>query len=206
MRISIGVLLLSAGLFVVDGASRADAGDVPTIRVRVYDYAGIVTDTLSEAQHLAANYYTAIDVGIDWAPTFGPHGRKEGDKENDRLQDFSIIVLSRSMAARRPWPPGAIGTAIVTPEGGGKIAYVLYDRLRDAAASAGWPVKELLGVVIAHELAHLMLPPGSHSAEGLMRKGWDVAELRQFHADSLAFTPDQSVLIRERLGQVVAAR
>jgi hypothetical protein len=39
-----------------------------------------------------------------------------------------------------------------------------------------------------------------------MRKGWDVAELRQFQPSSLAFTPEQTALIRARLGQVVAAR
>jgi hypothetical protein len=206
MRISIGVFLLSAGLLVVDNASRAEARDVPSIRVRIYDYANVVPDTITEAQHLAANFYTAIDVAIDWAPTFGPRGRRDGDQEHDRLQDFSIMVLSRSMVARRPWPAGAIGSAVVAPEGGGKIAYVLYDRLKDAAANGGWPVKDLLGVVIAHELAHLLLPAGSHSADGLMRKGWDVAELRRFQASSLAFTPDQTALIRQRLGQVVAAR
>ena len=209
MKISIVVLLLSTAL-VVDGASRAEAGDA--IRVRAYDYAGIAPDILTEAQRLAAGFYTAIDVAIDWAPTFGPRGRKDVggrkdvDREHDRLQDFTIIVLSRSMVSRRPWPADALGTAVVAPEGGGRIAYVLYDRLKDAATNADWPVKDLLGVVIAHELAHLLLPPGSHSQDGLMRKGWDVAELRRFQARSLAFTPDQSALIRERLGLVVAAR
>jgi hypothetical protein len=204
MKTSIVVVLLSTALLVVDGASRAEADD--TIRVRAYDYAGIAPDILTEAQRLAAGFYAAIDVAIDWAPTFGPRGRKNGDREHDRLQDFTIIVLSRSMVSRRPWPAGAIGTAVVAPEGGGRIAYVLYDRLKDAATNADWPVKDLLAVVIAHELAHLLLPPGSHSPDGLMRKGWDVAELRRFQASSLAFTPDQTALIRERLGQVVAAR
>jgi hypothetical protein len=206
MKILIVVVLLSTGLLVVDGASRAEAGDAPPIRVRIYDYAGIAPDMLTEAQRLAARFYTAIEVAIDWAPTFNPRGRKETDQEHDRLQDFTIIVLSRSMVARRPWPPSVIGTAIVAPEGGGRIAYVLYDRLKDAAADGNWPVKDLLAVVMAHELAHLLLPPGSHSSDGLMRKGWDVSELRRFRASSLAFTPDQTALIRQRLGEVVAAR
>jgi hypothetical protein len=186
MWISWAACLLSAGLLVVDATTRADATDVPAIRVRIYDYAGIVPNTLSGAQRLAASYYAAIDVAIEWAPTFGPHGRKNGASKEDRLQDYSIMVMSRSMVARRPWPPGVIGSAVVAPEGGGRIAYVLYDRLKDAATSANWPVQELLGVVVAHELAHLLLPAGSHSPDGLMRKGWDVSELRQFDARSLA--------------------
>jgi hypothetical protein len=206
MKISCVACLLSAALLVVDGTTRADAGDRSAIRLRVYDYAGIAPAALTEAQRLAASYYAAIEVGIEWAPTFGPDGRKDGDSKGDRLQDFTIIVMNRKMVARGRWAPGVIGAAIVAPEGGGRIAYVLYDRLQDAANSAGWPVQELLGVVMAHELAHLLLPVGSHSLEGLMRKGWDVAELRQFDAKSLSFTRDQTALIRERLGQAVAAR
>jgi len=207
MRIPIAVLLISAGIVVVDGVvARGESRDEPVVRVRVYDYAGVVPETLTEAQSIAANFYTAIDIAIDWAPTMGPRARKRPDVENGRLQDFTINVLSRSMVARRAWPAGAIGSAVVAREGGGRIAYVLYDRLKDAAAAAGWQEKELLAVVIAHELAHLLLPPGSHSSDGLMRTGWDVAELRQFHASSLAFTPEQSALIRARLGELVATR
>ncbi len=195
-----------AGLCVVDAATRTDAAATSPIRVRIYDYAGIVPNTLGEAQRLAASYYAAIDVAIEWAPTFDKNGRKEGGGKDDRLQDYSIMVMSRSMVARRQWAPGVVGSAVVAPEGGGRIAYVLYDRLKDAATSAGWPVQDLLGVVVAHELAHLLLPAGSHTPLGLMRKGWDVTELRQFDAKSLSFTRDQSALIRERLGQTVAAR
>ena len=124
MRIPIAVLVISAGIVVVDGVvARAESRDVPAVRVRVYDYAGVVEDTLTEAQSVAATFYTAIDVAIDWAPTMGPRARKRSDVENGRLQDFTIIVLSRSMVARRVWPAGAIGSAVVAREGGGRIAY-----------------------------------------------------------------------------------
>ena len=78
-----------------------------------------------------------------------------------------------------------------------------YDRLKDAAVASGWQVKDLLALVIAHELAHLLLPPGSHTSDGLMRSGWDVAELRHIHLSSLAFTPDNVTAIRKRLAQMV---
>jgi hypothetical protein len=204
MRITLVAVLMSAG--VVVSSTRAVARDEAVIRVRIYDYAGLAPETVTDAQRIAANFYVPIGLAIDWAPTFRPHGRKDRENESGRLQDFTINVLNRTMVARTTWGPNAIGTAVVAPSGGGSIAYVLYDRLRDAAAASGWQVKDLLAVVIAHELAHLLLPPGSHSSDGLMRSGWDVAELRRIHVDSLAFTPDHVARIRERLNQMVPAQ
>jgi hypothetical protein len=204
MRIPILVLLISAGIIVVDGGARAESRDELEVRVRIYDYAGIAPDTLTEAQRYAATFYTPIGVAIDWAPTIGPRARKDQERDHGRLQDCTINVLSHRMVARTKWPKDAIGVAVVAPEGGGRIAYVLYDRLKDAAAASGWPLNELLAVVIAHELGHLLMPPGSHSPDGLMHAGWEVAELRRIHAGSLAFTSDQKTLIRGRLAQVVA--
>jgi hypothetical protein len=201
MRNSLVAILMSAA--VVIGTARPEARDEAVIRVRIYDYVGLASDTLTGAERLAATFYAPIGLAIDWAPTFRPHGHNAGNHEYGRLQDFTIHVLSPSMVARTTWAPDALGTAVVSPSGGGTIAYVLYDRLKNAAAASNWPVKDLLAVVIAHELAHLLLPRGSHSSDGLMRSGWDVTELRRIHADSLAFTPSQVAGIRDRLTQMV---
>ena len=204
MRISLVVFLMSAGIVI--SSARAVARDEAVIRVRIYDYVGLAPDTLTDAQRLAANFYVPIGLAIDWAPTFRPHGRKDPNHEYGRLQDFTINVLSPSMVARATWAPDALGTAVVAPSGGGSIAYVLYDRLKNAAAASGWQVKDLLALVIAHELAHLLLPPGSHSPDGLMRSGWDVAELRRIQLNSLAFTSGQVAGIRDRLTRMVPAQ
>lgn len=206
MRTQSLVVLIGASILVAPSGPRAESRNMPSIRVRIYDYADVARDTLMQAQQLAASFYSRIDVAIDWADTFSLRGRKERYRGDGRLQDFTINVLSRSMVARTTWPKDAIGTAVVAPQGGGRIAYVLYDRLRDAAAASGWPLQDLLAVVIAHELGHLLLPPGAHSSDGLMRSGWDVAELRRFRLDSLGFTPDQKDLIRGRFSEVVASR
>ena|SRR5262245_15017321 len=203
MRTAIVVCLMSAGFAI--SSPRVEARDEGVISVRLYDYAGVSDDTIADAQRLAANFYKPVGVTIDWASTYRKHGRKGGAHDEGRLQDFTINILSSSMVARTHWPPDALGSAVVSPEGGGTIAYVLYDRLKTAAAASRWPVQDLLALVVAHELGHLLLPPGSHS-DGLMRGGWDVSELRHMHLDSLAFSPDHVALIRQRLSQMVAAR
>jgi hypothetical protein len=157
--------------------------------------------TAADAQRLAANFIARL-IGHRLGASVLASRPQDANRIRE-IQDFTINVLSRSMVARTTWAPDAIGTAVVAPSGGGSIAYVLYDRLKDAAVASGWQVKDLLAVVIAHELAHLLLPPGAHSSNGLMRSGWDVAELRRIRLDSLAFTPDHIAGIRERLTQMV---
>jgi hypothetical protein len=203
MRTAIVVWLMSAGFAI--SAPRVEARDEAVISVRLYDYAGISEETLADTQRLVANFYTPAGVTIDWASTFRPHRRKDREGDNGRLQDFTINILNRSMVARTNWPPDALGSAVVSREGQGTIAYVLFDRLKTAAAASHWPVQDLLALVVAHELGHLLLPPGSHS-DGLMRGGWDVSELRRMRLDSLAFSPDHLALIRERLSHMVAAQ
>jgi hypothetical protein len=205
MRIAIAVFVLSAGIVAADRFARAEAPAGPIVRVRLYDYVNLAPDTVSEAQRTAAGYYSAIGVAIDWAPTERPRARRKNERGDGRLQDFTINILSRDMVARTTWPKNAIGTAILSNDGEGRIAYVLYDRLEEAAFAAGWPVKDLLGVVVAHELGHLLLSSATRS-EGLMRPTWDVAELRRIRPSDLAFTPGERERIQERLAEVVAAR
>jgi hypothetical protein len=57
---------------------------------------------------------------------------------------------------------------------------------------------DLMGLVIAHELGHLLLPFGAHSDEGVMRGRWEVRELQRLDVRQLGFTPFQAMQIRRR--------
>jgi hypothetical protein len=201
--VSVLLLLISAGIAGADPPSH-EAREGPSITVRLYDYVEIKPDTLSEAQRVAAGFYGAIGVTVEWEPTLRLQKHGCDGCGSGRLQDFTINILNRAMVARGRWPKDAVGMAAVAPEGGGKIAYVLYDRLRDASSAAGWSLTEFLGVVIAHELGHLLLPPGSHSS-GLMRANWDIADPKSFNVHNLAFTPQETALIRSRIFRMLSA-
>jgi hypothetical protein len=57
---------------------------------------------------------------------------------------------------------------------------------------------DLMSLVIAHEIGHLLLPYGSHSETGVMRSRWEVRELRSLDVRQLGFTPYQAQQIRRR--------
>src|SRR5262245_10234349 len=95
-----------------------------------------------------------------------------------------------------------VGVAAVAEHGRGRIAYVLFDRVIAAATDAVVDPMHVLGLVMAHEIAHLLLPPKPHSLTGLMRPGWDVREFREDASSSrFGFTETQADQIRHHLRQ-----
>jgi hypothetical protein len=65
---------------------------------------------------------------------------------------------------------------------------------------------ELLGVVMAHEIGHLLLPPGSHVEYGLMRGRWDYRDIRDLNRLDLDFSAAQAEQIRGALGLSLGAQ
>ncbi len=102
------------------------------------------------------------------------------DERLGRARD-NVFGLSPAMADGRP----------------GRLAYVFYHRIRDFVVTHTIPEQEalLLGLAIAHEVGHLLLPDNSHSRRGIMRARWDRQDLR-FAAADLVFTAQQAKSIR----------
>lgn len=57
---------------------------------------------------------------------------------------------------------------------------------------------DVMGLVMAHELGHLLLPHDSQSRSGLMRANWRVEDLR-VDRGPLEFTRTQAEVIRQAL-------
>jgi hypothetical protein len=57
----------------------------------------------------------------------------------------------------------------------------------------------LLGHVAAHEIAHLLLGPHSHTASGLMRARWGLQTMEKMKRSGLEFNSTQAAVMVERL-------
>ena len=178
----------------------ATESETPDVRIRILDYARIANDVIARAQQRVTDIYKIIGVQVRWQVTVCPPAPSSSVADTlTEPSDFVVIVLSPNMSRRLKVARDVVGMAIVPPQGGGRIAYVLFDRVTRVARTARLDVTDILGMVMAHEIGHLMLPDGSHSDSGLMRADWKIKELhRPLHA-AFEFTIPEGEAIRRHL-------
>jgi hypothetical protein len=108
-----------------------------------------------------------------------------------RLDRIHLVVIDEPEARRLiSNKPGTLGFAIPSAS----RVYVHYDRTSALARTRGVQPGWFLGVVMAHELAHVLLSSG-HSDGGVMRRALNPDPNRP-----PAFTREEGRHLRERLG------
>jgi hypothetical protein len=163
-------------------ASAADPSAPRRLPVTVCDFAGVEPSVLAAAETVASDVYRSAGVTIEWAES-GCIAGPPGLYVNLVSVDSGDVHLAELM----------VGFA----ESGGLTATVLYNRIERLARHHHKKPQMVLGYVIAHELGHLLLPPHSHSATGIMQPALNLdsgAEVLR-----VSFTPEQAELIAGKL-------
>jgi hypothetical protein len=198
------ILLLSVGGERM--AATRDASESPLgVTVQIHDYVHLSPAALSTASDLVSRVYKSIGVRIDWlAPMRQDLHRAQAapprEPSHSPIAQFTIIVLTPEMTQRGHIEEGVLGFAAVATDGGlGRIAYVIYDRVQQQASSGAIDEADLMGLVMAHEIGHLLLGPGSQGEAGLMKGRWDREDLRQFGLVTPRFSPREAEDIRAAL-------
>ena len=101
-----------------------------------------------------------------------------------------VVLIDESSSRLIPGDPRTLGFALPAA---GRV-YVHYDRVHDLATVHGVRTGWFLGVVMAHELVHILLPRAGHTGGGLMARS-----LRPDPAVPAAFTRTVAQSLRERL-------
>ena len=176
------------------------------IEVLVYNYAGLSAETLAKAEQEAARIYERAGLETQWLDC--PLSPAEAAQYPAcqlpvGVTRLALRLLSREMAERRKSDPMTFGFALL-PEGGGfgTIVNVYPHRAGELAKGREKTQAVILGHLMAHELGHLLLGVGSHSANGLMHVPWRKKELELVSQGSMFFMPWQA----EQMRTQVAAR
>ncbi len=152
-------------LFVVLVGSDALSKDVPTLALTlcVRNYAEVAEERLRRAEQEVATVFRRIGVEVIWIDE-SVHASSHSTRPA-----VTVIVLAGDMweahvSALGPRPL-LLGHAVRAAE----RTYLSWDQINDLGHQISRDPGEILGLVIAHEVAHLLLPVGDHSSEGLMR-------------------------------------
>jgi hypothetical protein len=165
----------------------AETIELLTLEVLTMDEVGVPADTLQQAQQVASRIFEGVGIRLVWISRM-PLG--------SRYLVIRVVLKPMSVMSRNP---GVLGTAAASNDNGATLASLFFERIDRQCGRFGIDVSLLLGHVMAHEMGHLLLPPGAHTAAGLMKAGWDLHQSVLALAGKLTFAPNQSSLIRTRL-------
>ncbi len=196
-NLAVSVLLMTGLPSLTATAETGTRATPPRIIVRVYDQAGVKQGTLGMADRLASRVFKKAGVRIAWV-----HCAMDGSEANPvcartiKPNEISLRLLRRCEAVRRSYGHSAGGVAMrLSEESGSGFITLFYDRIKELAV--GWDVllELVLGHAMAHEIGHLLLPPGSRSRTGIMRANLKEEDWEQAARGKLAFTKEQSQTI-----------
>jgi hypothetical protein len=170
------------------------------ITLHLYDYAGMQPASILEAQRATGATFRLAGIDIQWrnwpARVAGLPGGTGPDDVND-VNHFVVMVLPERMSRKMATGPLEFGEAVVSQQGGFPThAYIFLDRVKDFATGEQAPWSGLLGMMIAHEVGHLLLGNNSHFPAGVMRAQWRTSEVKQALMGALTFTSRQAEQMR----------
>jgi len=214
--LGLGFMMIGGFSWAAQPAEAQNAG--PGLTVHVYNYAGVDTKSLANAEKTTTEIFRRLGVECRWADVDldrkKNHENQAGQESYDPA-DISQIELALppgTAAQSQTWAEDAMGLAAGRGPDRTQI-YVFYSKLQpfvralingqvDTINSDAYPSGPvIMGHVIAHELGHILLNLESHSPTGVMRADWNHKDLNDAARGLLNFTPQQAQAIRAEVAR-----
>ena len=140
---------------------------------------------------MATRIFARAGVNLVWAT-----GNDKADAEGLHVR---VQLVPSDMATQQIKKDGLTDTVFGWAARDAGRAYIFPHRIASLALRHSDDFRQLLGLILAHELGHLVLPPHSHSDDGIMR-----ANIGARSKSNRDFTAEQGVAIRSMLTSVSA--
>ncbi len=171
--------------------------------VRVLNLAETDRASLASAFAVADTVYRATGIAVTWKWCSEPTVCAA------QLDPTEVWLRVAPGAARDSDDGGlssdSLGYSVVGSERG-SLSTVFVGSVESLARQANVSAAELLGVIVAHELAHLILNSSRHAESGLMRHGWSAAELGRLAPANLRFSRREGLALGAGLARRGRAR
>lgn len=190
-----GAFLVQSGLCLgVQGAVIATA----RVTVSVHNDANVPADAMASAEAAASRIFQLAGLEVKLIAC-APLGDTSSNSPDCSQAAFPTHLHVRILSQPRNLPSSTLGISYVGADGIGCYSDIFFAPVAALHSSSGQEVGSILGYVMAHEIAHLLLGTNSHSTVGIMKARWQEKDLRSARNGELLFTLAQSQIMRERL-------
>ncbi len=173
------------------------------IQVLVYNYAGMPSEPLAQAEREAGRIYERAGIQTEWLDcplTPAEAAAYPACQLPASLTRLALRVMPRSLAASLGQSKAASGSALLPKDGSyGVIAQVCLECVEDLAHTHNAGFAVILAAVMAHELGHLLLGVDSHAPTGLMSGFWQKKELDRIAGGRLLFASREGDRMRRQV-------
>jgi hypothetical protein len=198
MRNAVLAVLIVILSFAPQTVAAGTSSEVSVVRltVSVFNDAGASPSVMSQARNRATLILRRAGISLVWLACRTPGNPPTNSTCSDLSfpQHLSVRLVS---TAGRP-SEDTFGQTFQNAAGEGNYALVYFNILAASSVIESVHAGDLVGLVIAHELGHLLLGRDSHSATGLMAPVWQASEVRMASKGILFFNNDQQDRIRLR--------
>jgi hypothetical protein len=179
-------------LFSIPGVS---LGVAQRLNVAICNLSGLRDSVVLTSQAETGAAFRAAGVSVMW--------RDCNVFPAPEAQEDEPWFVIRLRAGKPPRAAGAsslqtMGKVLTGERGEGSIADAYWETIRDFADRYHGDAGMLQGLVIAHELGHLILGPG-HAPRGIMQAAWGQKEMNALSQRWLRFDQKASEQIRREL-------
>ena len=173
----------------------------PTLRIYVYDHAGVPQETLAQSEHRTTDIFRQAGVQTIWyiCSTPGTVRYNCSGLLGPNTVTLQIVHDTQQMQ------DSTFGAAFLGPDGTGQQADIYFDRIRNLSQDEKLTLPDITGYVIAHELGHLLLGLNAHSWLGIMKATWEQDQLEKANRGELWFSRLEAKSMRRRVNQMTLA-
>lgn len=185
------VLIGGAGVYAEPGSA-----DRP-LTIQVRDYASVGRVPMSAAISRVKGIF--VNAGVPARVRVLDATQLDDLNDDDASEPtVRVLVYPRTRSETISTDTKVLGIA-PGAEAGGHVAYVFASRVEVLARRHAVDYGTLLGVIVAHEVGHVLLRGRPHAGMGLMRAVCGGTLLKNVILTKLTFTPGEAAAIRDSL-------
>lgn len=206
-------LLWMASIGVSNGRADSSGERRPAMQISVYNDAGLKHGTLRLAEEEASAIFRSAGIDAQWkncsdgenvaqasdSLAVEPHAGKLQTVPPCGEAMYPVKLVLHIEKRPRGLVPEVFGIAYLSQDGQGAYCNVFVEPMVELQRSYPVSLDAILGHVAAHEIAHLLLGPNSHSPTGLMRAHWNSRTIEELRRGMIEFNSAQSSAMADRL-------